>query len=624
MMNDYNPYFVFLVGIFFLLLLILAHFLFLNHRRAMLNFNITLFQSFILQNPNAIISLDSNGRISRVNAATEKLFGYSQPELVGKFFTELIHSSSLETALPKLNSALKGKAATCKINTHDRYGGNLVLMLKFIPIIDHRLFGVYVVVEDYSEREKVATSLQESMEQLQCFFTSTVDAINITNVHSEVLYVNPAFEKMYGWTSSELVGAKLPIIPDELWKVESSMRQSLLQGDVIRNWETQLLRRDGSFIDVNVSISPLRDAEDRITGFVAITRDETERKSIENRYKIIAENSSDLIRLINKEGIVTYASPAHQSLLGYNPDELVGRPFHINIHPEDTERTLASFEEMVAEPKTYVMEYRKLQKDGRPVYIEAHCDPFLDEDGKLSQYIVVSRDVSERKQYEQKLEELAYVDPLTGVANRRAFYKQLGEAIDVARGDIGVGGNLVNTGHNAAATSRFALFFLDLDRFKWVNDTMGHDVGDELLKQFIERVQAVLPEEALLCRLGGDEFAIIYSWADSEGPSARNVARLDSKGRVRNLAYVDKKSKIDHLATRVIDTLQAPWSIGCHSFTTTCSIGISLYPEAGEDQKTLMSHADYALYQAKADGRNLYRYYYDGCGMGKDRLRFKN
>ncbi|WP_413309848.1 PAS domain S-box protein [Bacillus sp. 1P10SD] len=471
------------------------------------------------------------------------------------------------------------------------------------------------------KRELVSATLQETNERLDSFFNSTVDAINITTVDSEVLYVNPAFEKMYGWTRDELIGRKLPIIPARLREEEDRMRVSLLHGKVVQNWETQFVRKDGSFLDVNVSVSPLRDADGRITGFAAITRDETERKSLENRFKIIAENSSDLIRLVSTDGLVQYASPAHESLLGYDPEELMGKPFDINIHPEDVAGVRASFEEMMAEPRTYVLEYRKLQKDGgAPVYIEAHCDPFFDEDGRLLQYVVVSRDVSERKRYEEKLEELAYVDTLTGVANRRAFYRLLGEAFNDARADgtdlPRVGSGAVTRAGHAVPARRFALFFLDLDRFKWVNDTMGHDVGDELLKQFIARVQAVLPEDASLCRLGGDEFAIIYSWTESEA-AVGNVTQPDSKNRSLKLTYRENKNKIDELAGEIIQGLQDPWSIGDHTFTTTCSIGISLFPEEGEDQKTLMMHADYALYQAKAEGRNLYRYYGDGRGLGK-------
>jgi diguanylate cyclase (GGDEF)-like protein/PAS domain S-box-containing protein len=293
------------------------------------------------------------------------------------------------------------------------------------------------------------TSLQETNEQLRSFFNNTSDAINITNLDGELLYVNASFEKMYGWTKEELIGKPLPIIPNFLGEDEKRRRELLLEGNTISSWEDQFLRKDGTYIDVNVSVSPLRDSDGVINGFAAITRDETERKKVE-----------------------------------------------------------------------------------------------------------------------QTLKELVYHDPLTGSANRRCFHEFLSKTIDEAKKNNRI----------------FALLYLDCDRFKWVNDTMGHDIGDELLQQFVRRIENVLPPSGSIFRLGGDEFAII-------------------------LSDVSSKEDIISFADPIIDTLQTPWCIQEHQFVTTSSIGISTYPHDGEDSKPLISNADHALYQAKADGRNLFLFY---------------
>ncbi|WP_066070641.1 sensor domain-containing diguanylate cyclase [Neobacillus soli] len=300
--------------------------------------------------------------------------------------------------------------------------------------------------------DRLKTSLQATNERLSSFFTHTSDAINITTVDGVLVYINPAFEQLYGWTKMELLGKPLPIIPAELHEEEQQVRDILLAGNSINHWEASFLRKDGSSLDVEVSVSPLRDAYGTVTGFAAITRD-----------------------------------------------------------------------------------------------------------------------ISKKKQYEQKLMELAFYDPLTGADNRRSFYLRLAATMKTAKDD-----NL-----------RFGLLFLDCDRFKSVNDTMGHDVGDELLQQFVRRIQDLLPATASLFRLGGDEFAIIYA----ESSSDEEIARL---------------------ADRLLAELRVNWSIQDHSFATTCSIGISLYPQDGRDQKTLMAHADHALYKAKAAGRDVYRFYTGG------------
>ncbi|WP_413305855.1 PAS domain-containing protein [Bacillus sp. 1P10SD] len=150
-MNFYNPYVVFLLCILLVLLAIVTQYLFLNYRREMLNFNIPLFKSLIQENSHAILSLDENGRITKVNPAAEQLFGYTYLELAGKFFTEIVETSNMLPVLTQLHSALKGRPSEYKVSCTCQTGRNLVLLLKFIPMVDRRLFGVYVVVEDYSE-----------------------------------------------------------------------------------------------------------------------------------------------------------------------------------------------------------------------------------------------------------------------------------------------------------------------------------------------------------------------------------------------------------------------------------------------------------------------------------------
>ncbi|WML41554.1 PAS domain S-box protein [Neobacillus sp. OS1-2] len=419
------------------------------------------------------------------------------------------------------------------------------------------------------KNHRLKTTLLELEEKLTSVLDYTTDAINITDLDSMVQYVNPAFEQMYGWKNKEVLRKPLPIIPASLREVEEQQRAQLLAGEAIRHWEAQFLRKDGRLIDVSVSISPLRASNGEINGFAAITRDETERKKIERNYQMIAENTSDMVRLIDKDGIIQYASPSHQTVLGYSPTELIGLKFPLFIHPDDRETSIQEFADMMNKRSLVKMEYRKQHKDGHTLYVESHYNPYFDQAGKLTHYIVVSRDISERKHYEQTLKDLAYLDPLTGILNRRALYKILAETVEKA----------------GAEERRFALFFLDCDRFKWVNDTMGHDIGDELLKQLTARIQDVLPADASLFRLGGDEFAIL-------------VSRMDGM------------ETVTRVAESILATLQHPWLLGANEpINATCSIGISLFPKDGTDIKTVMKHADHALYAAKAGGRNRFRYY---------------
>jgi diguanylate cyclase (GGDEF)-like protein/PAS domain S-box-containing protein len=417
--------------------------------------------------------------------------------------------------------------------------------------------------------------LERDNNMLNSFLNATKDAVNITDLDGTVIYMNSAFEKMYGWTLEELLGQPLPIIPESLKEEEQEQKRALLNGKSFSSIESRYLRKDGSFIDVNVTLTPIRDAEQNITAFAAITRDESYRKQAElelreqeAKYRLIAENSYDLIRLIDADGNVLYASPSHKTLLGFEPEELEGNPFDLYIHHEDIPKVREEFYQNNAAPEPMMMVYRKMCKNRRYIWVEAHTSPVLDEEGQLSHYIVVSRDVTEKREQRKKLEYFAYYDSLTGVPNRRFFQNQLDKALLEA--------NDYNT--------KVALLYLDCDRFKWVNDSMGHDVGDELLKLFVKRIEKKIRPNDIVGRLGGDEFVVL-------------------------LSRIESKAEIAKIAEDLIHSLEQPWLIQEHEFITTSSIGISVFPTMATNGQKLLSQADQALYRAKESGRNTFRFF---------------
>jgi diguanylate cyclase (GGDEF)-like protein/PAS domain S-box-containing protein len=444
-----------------------------------------------------------------------------------------------------------------------------VLFILFITII------ILPIMKNYKGKMHEPMSLLDSGDHLESFLNTTKDAVNITDLNGIVIYMNASFEKMYGWTAEELLGKPLPIIPEALEEEEEAQKRALLNGKSFSNIESQYIRKDGSYIDVNVTLTPIRDARQTIIAFAAVTRDESFRKKAETelreqeeKYRLIAENSYDLIRLIDAAGVVQYASPSHKTLLGFEPEELEGKPFDLYIHHEDMNQVRGEFYQNNFDPKPMVMEYRKMHKNRRYIWVEAHTSPVLDEEGNLSHYIVVSRDVSEKKEHREKLEYFAYYDSLTGVPNRRFFQKMLEKAIDDAREN----------------QTQVALLYLDCDRFKWVNDSMGHDVGDELLKLFVKRIQDCIRPYDAVGRLGGDEFVVILSRISSE-------------------------QDIIGVSERLIHALEQPWQIQEYEFITTSSIGISVYPTMAVNAQKLISQADQALYQAKESGRNTFQFF---------------
>lgn len=550
-------------------------------------FSIASFYSLIQHDPDAIFILDRDGKIIDGNISIERVFGYKLDEVRERNFLFLVEHKFHSLFSLRFGQAIIGSPKESQVIGLHKDGSRLILSLKCTPLLEkEKSLGAFVVVQDITEQEQVRTTLYKTNEKLSCFLNQTTDAINITNMNSEVIYINPSFEKMFGWTKEEIIGKPLPIIPLDLKEIEKEKRDSLLKGDSIKNWEEQFIRKDGSLIFVNTSISTLEDEHGNIDGFAAITRDISKRKEAEQKlraseekYRLIAENSNDLIRIVDKSGQVLYASPSHKTLLGFEPEELEGRHFETNIHHEDIKRILNQFESMNCNPKPTIMTYKTMHKNGSHIDIEANCSPIFNDYHELSHYIVVTRNISERIQYEEKLRNLAYFDSLTKVRNRRYFHKQI-----------------IQTLHESEKNNKqFALLYIDCDRFKWVNDTMGHDVGDELLKQLVTRIKEVIPSSDSLYRIGGDEFAVI-------------------------LSEVQSKQQIVSTAEKINLALQSPWIIDGQNFVTTCSIGISIYPENGLDKHTLISHADQALYQAKQAGRSSFKFFTDEFERNFDRL----
>lgn len=191
----------------------------------------------------------------------------------------------------------------------------------------------------------------------------------------------------------------------------------------------------------------------------------------------------------------------------------------------------------------------------------------FDEDSDFKNMMLVGREITERKKHQVQLEQLSYHDALTGAPNRRYLNKMLSDVLSAGTTSVG----------------QLAVMFADLDNFKQINDTLGHDAGDELLRQFVKRAGACLQEQDVLARMGGDEFVFV-------------------------LPHVKSSSELSLLAENILKTLQLPWILDGEELYTTSSIGIAFYEE-DDSVKELLQKADAALYLAKAEGKNTYRIY---------------
>ncbi|MES9858380.1 MAG: EAL domain-containing protein [Sedimenticola sp.] len=310
---------------------------------------------------------------------------------------------------------------------------------------------------------------------------------------------------------------------------------------------------------------------------IAIQRvgEQEELRSAEERSRMLLESSNEGIFGLDREGRATFVNPAAAGMLGYPGDKLVGRRIHGLVHhtaadgaplPESECRMRAA---IISEEDFLVSDEVLWCKDGSSFPVEYRATPIIPRDGRAIGAVVTFHDISARKQAESVIQHLAYYDSLTELPNRALFMDELARK----RAEL------------SRSSAAFAIHFLDLDHFKDVNDTLGHPVGDLLLKRVASKLKALVRASDTVARFGGDEFAILQS--DTDDPTAATI-----------------------LAQKVIDILSGPLMLGENRIITGTSIGIVHVPSDNRDDvDTLMAYADVALYRAKEDGRGDFAFH---------------
>ncbi|MGH8721419.1 MAG: diguanylate cyclase domain-containing protein, partial [Burkholderiales bacterium] len=299
----------------------------------------------------------------------------------------------------------------------------------------------------------------------------------------------------------------------------------------------------------------------------ALLREQRAAGIVEARYASLIKHASDVIMIADVDGRVRFASPAAERTFGMNPDDLAGRNLLDLWAESDRERLAAFLAEVAASDGRSIGPVEVTVGNGARRSTLESVGSNLRDDPAIAGLALNFRDVSERKALEEQLRQLAFHDPLTLLANRSLFRNRVQHALTLAQ----------------RSHQRVAVLFLDLDNFKNVNDSLGHDAGDRLLQAAAQRlVKSTRPSDTV-ARLGGDEFALVVE----------NLVKPEHAGLV---------------ARKLLDAVVPPVTIDSHSVTVTASLGVALYPQDGSHGATLLREADRAMYRAKAEGGNLCRF----------------
>jgi len=410
--------------------------------------------------------------------------------------------------------------------------------------------------------------LNESTQTLSAILNAATDSIVMTELDTTCVIINPAGATRLGRSIDELIAQRLCdfVAP----KVATNRKKVFDQ--VIRTKQPTLFEdeeREGVWFEH--SVYPVFDESLMVSRIAIVSRDISQRKQAEENLRLAAtvfETTTEGIIITNAEHYIIMVNPAFTTITGYASEEVVGKkPTSLQSGHQNTQFDETMWESLIETGK-WQGELWNQRKNGE-IYAEwKSIVVILDSDSQIIQYVTVFGDITKRKKAEKLIWHQANYDTLTDIPNRTLFSERLAQALCAAKRQQG----------------QLAVMFIDLDRFKWVNDTLGHDAGDLLLKEVANRLKASIREYDTVARLGGDEFTVI-------------------------LSPIENISDIKVIAIRILKTLSQPFTLDKQDVSIAGSIGIAIYPENGQDVETLLKNADMTMYEAKKGGRNTFRFF---------------
>jgi len=424
-------------------------------------------------------------------------------------------------------------------------------------------------------------TLEKFQERMNLVLDANKDIVWDWNLITNEVYISPRWKDITGYGVNARFDAKLfwrqDIHPDDYKKVLRDVFDSIKGKTVYLDNIHRFKHKNGHWIWVRIRGKTHFDKDNkaiRITGTHSDITKEREKQLKYNQLAQMIEQTHDSVISTDLDGIITNWNRGSEVLLEYSAKEMIGEHITSIYLQEDFDALLENIEILKKEEEQHSI-IRLVKKSGTIIFADLSLSLLKDEDGNAYGMVGYSQDITERKKaedilYEQKnmLDYQAHHDALTGLPNRTLFMDRLHQGIEKAKRN----------------KTELALFFLDLDRFKQINDSLGHEIGDRVLNIITKRLNDVMRQEDTLARLGGDEFTII----------------------MENLKNSQDASI---LANKILKILEEVMLVDGHSLYISCSIGISVYPKDENDAGNLLKDADAAMYRAKDEGRNNYQFY---------------
>jgi len=543
------------------------------------------FESLMEHSPSYLTVQDLSGCYKLVNRAFAQLARRSPAEMVGLLADELFPPEQLAEQLEHNRLVMEQMEPMQFEETLTLDGRTITLLSSRFPLFDAEgtPVGVGCVSADISRIREEQHKRREAEDKYRALVEQALMGIYIVQ-DEHYVYVNPRMAAMAGSTPKEMIGQSISTVlaPQELARLRAQIARRYRDNIEEMQYRTQIIGRNGDPVDLEVH-SRLFEYQGR-RAIIGAVMDVTERLAVDAELRLAAkvfENSTEGILVTDAEARIIAVNAAFSRITGYSPEQTLGRLSR--LFREGSPLNTAQLREALEHDGYWQGELTDWRRDGESYPTELSISAVRDPNGVLTNYVGVFSDITLRKQAEERLHFLANHDPLTRLSNRNSLISRLESLL--SRPQEG---------------QQHALMFIDLDRFKLINDSFGHAAGDELLREIATRLMWATGERGLLSRLGGDEFTLLVE------------------------QYGDQ-AELDTLAEAILAELARPMFIHEHEVVVSGSIGISVSPGDGNDAMTLLKNADVAMYRAKDAGKNTHRFFAaEMDSQTFERLRMEN
>ena len=526
------------------------------------------FRTLVETASDAILTVDETGRILFANRAAEKIFGYPVSAMIGEPVAMLLPGCpSLSRAAPAdAESADFPVPVMVEIPGLHAAGREIPLDISIglLPRDGRDLWTL--IARDATERKKSERELRESEERLRTLVSSAPIVLFALDRHGIVTHLEGSGLETFGSNPREAVGQSAFELCGRDPKAMESLQRAL-GGEAFQ--ETI----EVGHLTFEVEFAPRRDPQGSVAGVIGVATNVTEQRRAERaanqselRFRMLFQGNLAGVYRTTLEGKILDCNDSFARIFGYDSrDEVLGlSAWDFYLTPEDRRTSLARLAE-----RRSLTNYEQClrRKDGSHVWILENGN-LIESEGKPSVIEGTVVDITERKRAEEQVKHLAFHDALTGLPNRLLFSDRLRVAMV----------------HANRYREKLAVLFLDIDRFKVINDSLGHSIGDELLRRVAERVGGCIRQEDTIARLGGDEFTVLLP----------GIAKDEDAGTIAN---------------KILEAVRLPFFIEHRELFITTSVGVTVYPNDGADAETLVRNADTAMYRAKEQGRDNYQLY---------------